>query len=191
LDSNRCIGAGRRSVGRIVLLVWSFATLCVLGPRAARAAEAGGASAAGAAGATGAADSLSLDALRGQVVLVDFWASWCAPCRESFPWLSEIAQRYADSGLVLVAVNVDKKRADADAFLAKHRAKLRVVYDPDGRIASAFALKGMPVSFLYDRKGTLRETHIGFKKGDTKKREESIRALLAEKESEDETALPR
>jgi thiol-disulfide isomerase/thioredoxin len=127
-------------------------------------------------------DTLALDALRGRVVLLDFWASWCAPCRESFPWMIALQERHAGEGLVVVAVNVDKKREQAEAFLAKQRGAVCVVYDPDGRLAAQFGLKGMPATFLYDRSGVVRETRMGFKKGEAAAFERTIATLLAEPE---------
>lgn len=130
-----------------------------------------------------AVSSLGLDSLAGRVVLVDFWASWCAPCKKSFPWMNGLLERYAGEGLAIVAVNVDKDRAAADAFLAKHGGRLRIVFDPEGRIAKSYALKAMPSSFLYDRKGALRERFLGFGEKEARKVEASIQALLAEKDS--------
>ncbi len=130
------------------------------------------------------APSLPLDSLRGQVVLVDFWASWCAPCKKSFPWMSAILDRHAAEGLVILAVNLDKKRKDADAFLAKQDGKPRILYDPEGRLAASYELKAMPTSFLYDRKGILRETHLGFTEKDAAAIEAAIVSLLAERVGE-------
>src|SRR5262245_55408274 len=93
-----------------------------------------GLTAAAADGASTADGTLDLSHYRGRLVLVDFWASWCAPCRQSFPWLNEMQSRYGKRGLVVVGVNVDRQRADADRFLKETPAKFQIVYDPDGSI---------------------------------------------------------
>src|SRR5438552_16018809 len=81
---------------------------------------------------TAAGDTVSLERLRGKVVYVDFWASWCGPCRRSFPWMNEMQRRYGSHGLSIVAINVDKKRADASRFLTETPAEFTVVYDSPG-----------------------------------------------------------
>jgi thiol-disulfide isomerase/thioredoxin len=127
-------------------------------------------------------DLLGLDSLQGRVVLVDFWASWCGPCRHSLPWLDRLVSKYADDGLVVLTVNVDKKKEKADAFLAKHGGSFRVVYDPEGRIAHAYRLKAMPTSFVYDRAGRLRQSHLGFQEDQAYEMEKYVAGLLAEEE---------
>ncbi len=122
---------------------------------------------------------IALDSLRGQVVYVDFWASWCGPCRRSFPWMNDIQQRYGDRGFTVVAVNVDKKRADADRFLQANPARFVVVYDPDGKAPLAYAVAGMPSSYLIDRSGKVAAVEAGFLDERTAAREDTIRSLLA------------
>lgn len=112
------------------------------------------------------AGSVALDSLRGHVALVDFWASWCTPCRQSFPWMADLQRRYAAAGLRIVAVNVDKDRSAAAAFLDHYPAPFTVAFDPAGRTASAFRVKGMPSSFLIDGSGHIVYAHVGF---DTKR----------------------
>jgi len=108
------------------------------------------------------AGTVSLDSLRGKVVLVDFWASWCAPCRGSFPWLSRVADRYAADGFTVVAVNLDKDRAAADRFLEEFPAPFAVAFDSSGRTAEKYRVTVMPTSFLVARDGTILHTHSGF-----------------------------
>jgi len=106
--------------------------------------------------------TVALDSLRGKVVLVDFWASWCGPCHQSFPWLAAMHKKYADKGLKIVAVNVDKNAQAAAAFLLDHEAPFTVAYDPLGRTAAAYHVEGMPTSVLVGPDGKVLYTHIGF-----------------------------
>ncbi len=122
---------------------------------------------------------VTLDKLRGQVVYVDFWASWCAPCRRSFPWMNEMQQKYGGKGLAIIAVNVDKKRADADKFLAQLPASFPVVFDEAGTSPAAFGVKGMPSSYLIDARGNVVLVERGFLEGSRGELEERIKALLA------------
>ena len=108
------------------------------------------------------AGTVSLDSLRGKVVLVDFWASWCAPCRGSFPWLSRMHDRYSANGFTVVAVNLDKDRAAADRFLEEFPAPFAVAFDSSGRTAEKYRVTVMPTSFLVARDGTILHTHSGF-----------------------------
>jgi cytochrome c biogenesis protein CcmG, thiol:disulfide interchange protein DsbE len=91
--------------------------------------------------------TIALEQLRGRVVYLDFWASWCGPCRRSFPWMNEIEQRYAGRGLTIVAVNVDAKREDAERFLHQYPATFAVVYDASGATPRAYDVKAMPSSY--------------------------------------------
>jgi thiol-disulfide isomerase/thioredoxin len=131
-------------------------------------------------GADGGASDAAIDLGRwkGQVVLLDFWASWCGPCRQSFPWIEQTRERYAEQGLVVVAVNVDADRAEADRFLEGTSYGFEFVYDPEGRIADAYALDAMPSSILFDREGQPRYRHSGFRLEETEDYERNIVALL-------------
>lgn len=121
-----------------------------------------------------------LQSLHGKVVLVDFWASWCAPCRRSFPWMNDLQQRHAAQGLVVVAVNVDQDRALANAFLREIPVSFRLEYDPAGALAEQFHVQAMPTSFLIDRRGTVRGRHAGFREAQRAERETQIQQLLEE-----------
>jgi thiol-disulfide isomerase/thioredoxin len=103
-----------------------------------------------------------LDSLRGRVVLVDFWASWCQPCRRSFAWMNTMIERYGRKGLSIVAVNLDKDRDAADRFLATNPASFTVAFDPAGKTAEAFHVSAMPMSFLVSRDGVILHSKAGF-----------------------------
>lgn len=109
-----------------------------------------------------AASTIDWSAYQGKVVLVDFWASWCEPCRQSFPWMQAMQQKYADQGLVIIAVNVDREPAKAAAFLQAHPANFAIRYDPEGRLAKQFNVQGMPSSFVLGRDGKPAAKHQGF-----------------------------
>ncbi|HET9950512.1 MAG TPA: TlpA disulfide reductase family protein [Candidatus Eisenbacteria bacterium] len=102
------------------------------------------------------------DSLRGKLVLVDFWASWCGPCQQSFPWMAEMYARYSGKGFTIVAVNLDKERGLAEEFLGKHNVAFPVAFDPSGKTAKAYQVWGMPTSFLVGPKGEILSTHMGF-----------------------------
>ncbi|MES9824932.1 MAG: TlpA disulfide reductase family protein [Candidatus Thiodiazotropha endolucinida] len=122
---------------------------------------------------------ISLNEFKGKVVLLDFWASWCAPCRASFPWMNEMQSRYRSQGLEVIAINLDKKRALADAFLAKTPANFTVAFDPMGEVASQYDLKGMPASFLIDGQGRILDSHVGFFLSETEQRERVLKQVLS------------
>jgi len=131
--------------------------------------------------ATAAGDTVDLARLRGRVVYVDFWASWCTPCKRSFPWMNELEARYRDSGLTVVAINVDKRREDALSFLRDVPARFTVVFDAEGRTPAAFDVKGMPSSYLIDREGRIAAVEEGFHDERATVIEQRIRALLDRK----------
>lgn len=123
---------------------------------------------------------LDLAAYRGKVVYLDFWASWCGPCRKSFPWLDGLQARYADQGLVVIAVNLDTDRRLATDFLREVPVGFRIAYDPTGRLAAEWRLLGMPSSFVIDRAGKVRGQHTGFRSADQAVLERALTGLLAE-----------
>lgn len=124
------------------------------------------------------ADLLDLSHYRGKVVLVDFWASWCTPCRRSFPWLNEMQKRYGDRGLVVIGVNVDAARSAADEFLREVPAQFQIVYDSSGALASRYQVPGMPTSFVFGPDGKLVSNHIGFRQSARDAREAELQRLL-------------
>ena len=124
-------------------------------------------------------ETIALPDLRGRVVYVDFWASWCGPCRRSFPWMNEMQQRYGDRGLTIVAINVDRRRADAEQFLHTNTARFAVVYDDLGATPLAYSVKGMPSSYLIDARGTVVDVEQGFRDDRKGALEDQIRSLLS------------
>ncbi|MFH2057204.1 MAG: TlpA disulfide reductase family protein [bacterium] len=119
--------------------------------------------------------------LAGNVVYVDFWASWCVPCRKSFPWLQGLLERYQKEGLRIVAVNLDKDPKAAAKFLRDMPVTFPIVYDSSGVLAKVYNLEAMPTSFVYDRNGVLRWQHLGFQPTDTLETEEMLFELIREK----------
>lgn len=124
---------------------------------------------------------VDLAALAGQVVYVDFWASWCAPCRLSFPWMNELQARHRAQGLRVVAVNVDAKRADADRFLAENPAQFTIAFDARGETPKRWQVKAMPTSVLVGRDGKVLWVHRGFRNEDRAELDRRIAAALAAK----------
>lgn len=122
--------------------------------------------------------NINLSKLKGKVVYLDFWASWCDPCRKSFPWMNDMHNRYDSKKFTIVAINLDSSKADALKFLDKVPAEFDIAYDPEGSIATKYNLKAMPTSYLIDKKGKLVFAHKGYREGDTAEIEEKIQQLL-------------
>jgi cytochrome c biogenesis protein CcmG/thiol:disulfide interchange protein DsbE len=110
--------------------------------------------------------AISVADYRGKVVYLDFWASWCAPCRESFPFMNALERELAIKGLAIVAVSVDKTAEDARRFVASHPARFVLAVDRTGACPAAYQLPGMPTSFIIDRRGVIRAVHAGFRASD-------------------------
>jgi cytochrome c biogenesis protein CcmG/thiol:disulfide interchange protein DsbE len=123
-------------------------------------------------------DALDLAHYRGKIVVVDFWASWCEPCRHSFPWLNAMQAKYAARGLVIIGVNVDRERAAADRFLRDVPANFQILYDPAGTLATRYDVPGMPTSFVIGPDGDIVGRHVGFKNGLREEREAELQKLL-------------
>lgn len=119
-----------------------------------------------------------IQSVRGKVVLLDFWASWCAPCRKSFPWMNALQKKYGDKGLTVIAVNLDAEQALAAEFLQAIPAQFRVEYDPKGELATRLNITAMPTSFLLDRSGRIVQQHAGFRDAQLAAREQEIEQLL-------------
>lgn len=125
--------------------------------------------------------TLDLAAWRGKVLYVDFWASWCAPCRQAFPFMAGLLQRHAGEGLAVVTINQDRQRAAGEAFLRQLDAHLPVIWDADGALGQAWRINAMPTTLVFDRKGTLRLRREGFQPQDLAATRVTVEALLRER----------
>lgn len=125
--------------------------------------------------------TISLSKLRGKVVYVDFWASWCVPCRKSFPWMNKMQAKYKSQGLVVLGINLDEDKSAAKAFLKQVPAKFTIAYDPEGQTPGKYHVEVMPTSYLVDRSGNIVYSHRGFKKSQSDEMESKISALLGKK----------
>lgn len=152
----RCMAQSRRAVGAVVL-AW------VAGPAAAVAVG----DVAPALELNGPNGPVRLAAWQGKLVYLDFWASWCGPCRQSFPWMNSLQSRWAGRGLQVLGISVDKQQADADRFLADNPARFALAYDPAGDTPRRYAIKGMPTSVLIGPDGRVLWVHTGFRGEDS------------------------
>jgi thiol-disulfide isomerase/thioredoxin len=121
---------------------------------------------------------ITLSALRGKTVYVDFWASWCAPCLRSMPLINELYARYREQGFEVIAINVDDPIEDGREFLLDTSLDYLIAADTKGEMLGAYAVRGMPTSFLIDRDGVVRMVHMGFRDNDIVLIEDAVRSLL-------------
>ncbi|MGH8246084.1 MAG: TlpA family protein disulfide reductase [Gammaproteobacteria bacterium] len=117
---------------------------------------------------------------RGKVLYVDFWASWCSPCAQSFPFMNALDREFRDRGLQMLGINLDEEPEDARAFLTRHPANFNVAFDAGGRCPQDFGVKAMPSSYLVDRQGNIRDVHLGFRRGEVDRLRALVEQLLAE-----------
>lgn len=118
--------------------------------------------------------------LKGKVVLLDFWASWCGPCKESFPVMEDLHKKYGAKGFVILAVNVDESKDAMQDFLKSHTATFTIVHDATKKLVGAANISSMPTSFLVDKEGKIVVVHKGFHGKDTAKQYEvEIEKLLS------------
>jgi thiol-disulfide isomerase/thioredoxin len=126
------------------------------------------------------AGEISLESLRGKVVYLDFWASWCGPCRISFPILNQFREELGADGFEVLAINLDEAEPDAKKFLSEIPADFLIVRDVQGVAPKTYGVLGMPTGYLIDKQGTVRAIHQGFRKSDGEKLRASIIALQGE-----------
>ncbi|MCX7231439.1 MAG: TlpA disulfide reductase family protein [Burkholderiales bacterium] len=122
--------------------------------------------------------AVSLESVRGHVVWLDFWASWCAPCRQSFPWMADLQRRHGARGLRVLAVNVDARSEDARRFVARDPPPFAIALDPSGDLARRYAIRAMPTSVLIDASGRVLAVHNGFRTADAAELERRIERAL-------------
>ena len=127
-----------------------------------------------------AGDNVRLSEYRGQVVLINFWASWCGPCRQEMPELEAIHRKYADLGFTVFGVNVEQDRAMADRVLRDIPVSFPILFDDDNRVSELYGVDAMPVTVLVDRGGAIRYLHRGYKPGYEDEYEAQVRTLVKE-----------
>jgi peroxiredoxin len=125
-------------------------------------------------------DTVSLDKLKGQVVMLNFWASWCGPCRQEMPLLDQMHKRYSSLGFTLLGVNVEANTKDAERWLGETPVSFPVLFDKDSKVSKLYDVNAMPSTVFIDRKGNVRYLHKGYKAGDEGEYLNQIRALLKE-----------
>lgn len=125
--------------------------------------------------------NVKLSDYKGKTVYLDFWASWCGPCRKSFPFMNQMQEKYGKDGLEVIAINVDEKRVDADKFLADNPGKFTIAFDKEGKTPTAFSVDKMPTSLLIDAKGNITYIHVSFSDEKAAEIEARIKEQLAKK----------
>jgi thiol-disulfide isomerase/thioredoxin len=123
--------------------------------------------------------AVKLSDYKGKTVYLDFWASWCGPCKQSFPWMNEMQSRYGAKGFRVVGVNVDQKTDDAKAFLKDTPARFDVAFDQTGKTPKTYAIKGMPTSVLIGADGKVISVHSGFRNEQRAELEAQIQQALS------------
>jgi len=124
--------------------------------------------------------NIKLSELRGQVVMINFWASWCGPCRQEMPLLDQLYQRYQPMGFTLLGVNVEEDSGAADKILKEIPVSFPVLYDNKSKVSESYQVQAMPSTFLIDRDGKLRYLHKGYRPGTEEDYQKQIRELIRE-----------
>lgn len=123
---------------------------------------------------------LRLSDLRGQVVMINFWATWCGPCRQEMPLLQQLQVKYEPLGFTLVGINVEPESAGARTWLEKVPVTFPILFDRQNQVAERFGVQGMPSSVFVDRSGKVRYVHRGYQPGDESKYADMVRSLVKE-----------
>ena len=158
----------------------TFGLSCALSLTASAATIAPGAAAPAFQLHSSASTELSLSDLKGQVVLINFWASWCGPCRQEMPLLESIYKKYSKMGFTLLGVNVEPDSQAANDWLKQTPVSFPILYDRDSKVSKLYDVSGMPSTVIIDRTGKLRTLHRGYKPGDENEYLDSIRSLIRE-----------
>lgn len=125
-------------------------------------------------------ENVRLAEQRGQVVMLNFWASWCGPCRKEMPLLDEMSKRYGAAGFVLYGVNVEEDNTDAKKLIKQLGVTFPILYDAESKASSLYNVDAMPTTVLIDKKGEIRFVNRGYKDGDENKYRDQIRELIKE-----------
>lgn len=125
-------------------------------------------------------ENLRLEDHRGEVVMLNFWASWCGPCRQEMPLMDELYSQYKDLGFTILAVNVDENREEAHRFLDKVPVNYPILYDPESSVSELYEVQAMPTTVMIDRNGNARYLHYGYQPGYEDEYEQQIRELVRE-----------
>ena len=123
-------------------------------------------------------DKVSLGAMAGKVVVVDFWAQWCEPCKRELPELDKLQKEYASKGVKILTVNIDKQRDNAAQLARMLGLELDVLLDPAGAVAATYDLPKMPSSYVLDKKGVVRFVHEGYENGDVARFKRELDELI-------------
>jgi len=125
-------------------------------------------------------ENLKLSEFRGEIVMINFWASWCGPCRQEMPELESLYQRYKPMGFTLLGVNVDEQIKNAEKMLKQIPVSFPVLFDREHKVSDLYEVGAMPTTIIIDRNGTIRDIHLGYQLGTEKLYQEQIEALLSE-----------
>lgn len=123
---------------------------------------------------------IDISTYQGKVLLIDFWATWCPPCKSSMPFLNKLRNQHQKNGFEILAINLDENSEDAKSFLTQNPVDYPMAFDPEGDCPQKFAVKAMPSSYLIDKTGKIRLVHLGFRDEDQKLIEDRVTTLLSE-----------
>lgn len=126
-------------------------------------------------------ETVALSDLRGQVVLINFWATWCGPCRKEMPLLEQIARRYGPLGFTMLGINVEEDSRLADVFLKEVAVSFPILLDPQNGVSKLYDVQAMPSTVIVDRAGNIRYVHHGYQPGDENRYQDMIRQLIRER----------
>jgi peroxiredoxin len=124
--------------------------------------------------------TVTLGQYKGDVVMINFWASWCGPCRQEMPLLDDIYKQYKDMGFVLLGVNVEPDASNANGWLKKTPVSYPILYDPKSSVSQLYSVQAMPTTVIIDRQGVVRYVHNGYLPGDENQYMNSIRSLIVQ-----------
>lgn len=124
--------------------------------------------------------TVNLDQYKGQVVMINFWASWCGPCRQEMPLLDQLYQQYADLGFALLGVNVEENPADAERMLKDTPVTFPILFDAENTVSQLYDVTAMPSTVIVDRDGNVRFVHKGYQPGYEDEYQTQVRALVRE-----------